>query len=163
MGECRTPGYIVQTSKVGPGPPRVQAGPPGMGSGPPPRMGSGPPTMGSQGLRTEHTRALNRTQAGVRCRHVSGPSLVGSEPVRIYSCSPLHVAYCAQLKPTGGTQHDASGPRVPPHSLRIRRALVHSTDRRRAKSMIRGPSCYSPLLARFGYQCCMDCGHQDSR
>jgi hypothetical protein len=29
-----------------------------------PRMGSEPPTMGSQGPRTEHTRALNRTQAG---------------------------------------------------------------------------------------------------
>jgi hypothetical protein len=27
MVECRTPGYTVQTSKVGPGPPRVQAGP----------------------------------------------------------------------------------------------------------------------------------------
>jgi hypothetical protein len=32
----------------------------------PPRMGSGPPTMGSHGSRTEHTRALIRTQAGVR-------------------------------------------------------------------------------------------------
>jgi hypothetical protein len=29
MGECRTPGYTVRTSKVGPGPPRVQAGPHG--------------------------------------------------------------------------------------------------------------------------------------
>jgi hypothetical protein len=27
MGECRTPGYTVRTSKVGLGPPRVQAGP----------------------------------------------------------------------------------------------------------------------------------------
>jgi hypothetical protein len=27
MVECRTPGYKVQTSKVGPGPPRVQVGP----------------------------------------------------------------------------------------------------------------------------------------
>jgi hypothetical protein len=48
---------------------------PGIGFGPS-RMGSGPPTMGSQGLRTEHTRALNRTQARVRYRHVSKPSLV---------------------------------------------------------------------------------------
>jgi hypothetical protein len=68
MGECRTPGYIVWTSKIGPGPPRVQAGPP--------RMGSGPPTMGSQGSRTEHTSALFRTHAGVRYRHVSRPDLV---------------------------------------------------------------------------------------
>jgi hypothetical protein len=27
MVECRTPGYTVRTSKVGPGPPHVQAGP----------------------------------------------------------------------------------------------------------------------------------------
>jgi hypothetical protein len=54
-----------------------------------PRMGSGPPTMGSQSSRIEHTRTLNRTQAGVQCRHVSGPSVVGSGPVRTYSCSPL--------------------------------------------------------------------------
>jgi hypothetical protein len=60
---------------------------PGMGSGPP-CMGSGPPTVGSQGLRTKHTRALIRTQAGVRCRHVSRPDLVGSGPYHINSCSP---------------------------------------------------------------------------
>jgi hypothetical protein len=48
---------------------------PGMGSGPP-CMGSGPPTMGSKGSRTEHTRALFRTQAGVQCRHVSIPDMV---------------------------------------------------------------------------------------
>jgi hypothetical protein len=54
-----------------------------------PRMGSGPPTIGSQVPRTEHTQALNRTQAGVRCRHMSGPSLVGSGPIRIHSCPPL--------------------------------------------------------------------------
>jgi hypothetical protein len=39
---------------------------PRMGSGPPPRMGSGPPTVGSQGSRTEHARALIRTQEGVQ-------------------------------------------------------------------------------------------------
>jgi hypothetical protein len=60
---------------------------PGMGSGPP-CMGPGPPTVGSQGYRTEHTRALIRTQAGVRCRHVSRPDLVGSRPYHINSCSP---------------------------------------------------------------------------
>jgi hypothetical protein len=61
---------------------------PRMGSRPP-RMGSGPPTVGSQGSRTEHTRALIRTQAGVWSRHVSRPGLVGSGPIRIHSCSPL--------------------------------------------------------------------------
>jgi hypothetical protein len=111
MVECRTPGYTVQTTKVGPGPPRVQAGPLEWDPDPPPpRMGSWPPTMGSQCPRTEHTRAFNRTQAGVRCRHVSGPSLVDSGPVRKNSCPPAqaethcsYVAYCVRLKPTGGT------------------------------------------------------------
>jgi hypothetical protein len=77
MGERRTSGYAVWTSKVGPGPPRVQARPLERN---PPRMGSGQPTMGSQGPRTEHTWALNRTQAGVRYRHVSRPSLVRTCP-----------------------------------------------------------------------------------
>jgi hypothetical protein len=53
------------------------------------------------------------------------------------------VAYYARYKPTSGTWHDASGLRVPSHSLRIRRAPVHSTDRRRAQSTIRGPRNYS--------------------
>jgi hypothetical protein len=37
------------------------------------------------------------------------------------------VAYCARHKPTGGTWHDASRLRAPSHSLRIRRAPIHST------------------------------------
>jgi hypothetical protein len=41
-----------------------------------PGMGSGSPTVGSQGPRTERTLVLNRTQAEVRCRHVSRSSLV---------------------------------------------------------------------------------------
>jgi hypothetical protein len=53
------------------------------------------------------------------------------------------VAYCARHKPTGGTWHDTSGLRAPSHSLRIRRAHVHSTDRRHAQSTIRGPRSYS--------------------
>jgi hypothetical protein len=69
----------------------------------PPRMGSGPPTMGSQGLRTKHTRALNRTQAEVQCRHVSGPSLVGSGPVRRYSYSPF------RRRPDATMWHTARG------------------------------------------------------
>jgi hypothetical protein len=59
---------------------------PGMGSRPP-YVGSGPRIVGSQGSRTEHTRALIRTQAGVRCRHVSRPDLVGSGPYHIHSYS----------------------------------------------------------------------------
>jgi hypothetical protein len=85
MGERQTPGYTVRTPKVGLGPPRVQAGPLEWDPDPP-RMGSGSPTMGSQGRRTEHTRALNRTQAG------SGtdtcPDLVWCGPIRIRFCSP---------------------------------------------------------------------------
>jgi hypothetical protein len=53
-----------------------------------PRMGSEPPTVGSQGSRTERTRALIRTQVGVRSRHVSRPDLVGSKPYHIHYCSP---------------------------------------------------------------------------
>jgi hypothetical protein len=43
---------------------------------------------GVPGSRTEHTRALIRAHAGVRCRHVSRPSLLGSGPNRIYSYCP---------------------------------------------------------------------------
>jgi hypothetical protein len=86
MGRCRTPVYTVWASKFGPGPPRVRTGP--LEWDPDPCMGSGPPTVGSQGSRTEHTRALIRTQAGVRCRHMSRPDLVGSGPYHIHSCSP---------------------------------------------------------------------------
>jgi hypothetical protein len=49
----RTPGYIGRTSKVGPGPPLVQAGPP-------PPYGVRAALRGSKGPRTEHTWALNR-------------------------------------------------------------------------------------------------------
>jgi hypothetical protein len=79
--------------------PRVQAGPLEWDlDPPPPRMGSGPPTMGSQASRTEHARAWNKTQAGVRCRHVSRPG-----PVRIYSYSPL------RRGPVAATWHTARG------------------------------------------------------
>jgi hypothetical protein len=71
---------------------------PGMESGPF-RMGSGPPTIGSQGPRTEHTRALNRAQAGVRYRHVSKPSLVRTCPRTLLLPTQAetrccHVAHC---------------------------------------------------------------------
>jgi hypothetical protein len=91
-GERRTPGYAVRTPRVGPGPPDIQSGPPrlvpdlhvckldpwnGIRT---PLYGVRVPTGGSQGPRTVHTRALNRTQEGVRCRHVSRPRLVRTYP-----------------------------------------------------------------------------------
>jgi hypothetical protein len=148
MGKCRTPRYVVRTSKFGLGPPRVRTEPlewdpdplygvraahsrvprfqarthPGLGQGP----GGGPvptrvQTWFDENRTYPHTLLLP-TQAGTRC---------------------CHVAYCARHKPTGGTWHDASGLRPPSHSLRIRRAPVHSTDRLRAQSTIRGPRSYS--------------------
>jgi hypothetical protein len=71
---------------------------PGMESEPP-GMGSRPPTMGSQGPRTENTRVLNKTQAGVRYRHVSRPSLVRTCPHTLLLPAQAetrccHVAYC---------------------------------------------------------------------
>jgi hypothetical protein len=102
MRECRTPGYTVRTSKFDPGPPRVRTRPLEWDPDPS-RMGSGPPTVGSQGSRAEHTRTLIRAQAGVRCRHVSRPGLVGSGPIRIHSCSPL------MQRPDAVTWHTARG------------------------------------------------------
>jgi hypothetical protein len=106
-------------------------------------MGSRPPTVGSQGLRTERARALIRAKVG------------GLVPIRVRTCPHTllfpaqaetrccHVAYYTRHKTTGGTWHDASGLRVPSHSLRIRHAPVHSTDRRCAQSTISGPCNYS--------------------
>jgi hypothetical protein len=97
--ERRTSGYAVQTPKGGPGPPRVQAGPLEWDLDPS-VWGLGRPQWGFQGPRTEHARALNWTQAGVRCRHVSRLSLVWTCPhmpllpaqAETRCC---HVAYCA--------------------------------------------------------------------
>jgi hypothetical protein len=113
-------------------------------------MGPGPPIVASQGSRIEHTRALTKT---------GGPEPTRVQPwsggIRTYSHTLLlpaqaetrccHVTYYARHKPTGGTWHDASGLRASSHSLRIRRALVHSTDRRRAQSTIHGPRSYSHI------------------
>jgi hypothetical protein len=111
MGRCRTPIYMVRASKFGPGPPRVRTGPlewvwtslygvQATHGGVPSfrtehtraliraQAGVRASHGGVPGSRTEHTRALIRAQAGVRCRHVSRPSLVGSVPNHIYSCSP---------------------------------------------------------------------------
>jgi hypothetical protein len=46
MGEYQTPEYTVWTSKVGPGPPRVQAGPLEWDPDPPPVWGLGRPQWG---------------------------------------------------------------------------------------------------------------------
>ena len=138
-----------------------------------PRMGSGPPVWGP-GRPQWFPGFQGRTYPGLNQDPGRGP-----EPTRVQTWSGgirtyphtlllpaqaetrcCHVAYCARHKPTGGTWHDASGLRAPSHSLRIRRAPVHSTDRRRAQSTIRGPCSYSHIT---DYQCGMDCGHHDSR
>jgi hypothetical protein len=111
-GERQTPGYIVRSPRLVPDPPDIQSGPqgwswtstcaswtPGMGSGPPPIWGLGH-HRGSQGPRTEHTRALNRTQAGVWYQHVSRPSLVRTCPHTLLLPAQAetrccHMAYCA--------------------------------------------------------------------
>jgi hypothetical protein len=67
------------------------------------------------------------------------------------------VVYCAWQKPTSETRRDASGLRAP--SRQIRRAPVHSTDRRRAQSTIRGPHSYSPLLPHYSYGNCPSMQH----
>jgi hypothetical protein len=91
-GRVPDPWIYSPDPKVGLGPSDIQVGPPvlvlnlhlcqpdpwnGIRT---PRMGSGLPTGWSQGPKTEHTQAVNRTQAGVWCRHVSRPSLVWTYP-----------------------------------------------------------------------------------
>jgi hypothetical protein len=159
-----------------------------------PRMGSGPPPP-PYGVRVAHSRVprfQDITHPGLNQGPGGGPVptrvQIWSGGIRIYPHTLLlpaqaetrccHVAYCARHKPTGGTWHDASGLRAPSHSLRIRRAPVHSTDRWRAQSMIRGPCSYSHVTISRAmthhysyvskkrvtvYQCCMDCSHHDSR
>jgi hypothetical protein len=77
-------------------------------------MGSGPPTVGSQGSRTEHTRALNGTQAGVRSRHVSRPDLVGFGPYHIHSCSPPRRRPDAATWPTARDVSQRAEPDIKP-------------------------------------------------
>jgi hypothetical protein len=105
------------------------------------------------GVRAAHSRVpkfQDRTQPGLNQGLGGGPV---PTRVRTYPHTLLlpaqaetrccHVAYCAWHRPTGGTWHNASGLRAPSHSSRIRRMPVHSTDRRRAQSTIRGPRNYS--------------------
>jgi hypothetical protein len=120
---------------------------PRMGSGPL-CVGSRPLTAGSRDSRIEYTQGLDKAQAGVRCRHVSGP-------YRIHFCSPSRRRPDAATWPTTRDVSQRTEPGVslwatpPLHLLRIRRALVHSSGRRRAWSMLRGPCYYSSLLARY--------------
>jgi hypothetical protein len=109
-----------------------------------PRMGSGPLCVGSEPLtagsrdsRTEYTQALDKAQAGVRCRHVS-------RPYRIHFCSPPRQRPDAATWPTARDVSQRTEPGVslwatpPLHLLRIRRAPVHSSGRRRTWSTLRG-------------------------
>jgi hypothetical protein len=184
MAKCRTPGYTVQTSKFGPRPPRVRTGPLEWDPDPP-----------SYGVQTAHSRVpefQDRAHPGLNQGPSGGPVptrvQTRSGRIRTYLHTLLlpaqaetrccHVAYCVRHKPTGGTWHHAFGLRAPSHSLRIRRAPVHSTGRRHAQSTIRGSCHYSHVtLARImihhysrvtrkritTYQCCMDCSHHDFR
>jgi hypothetical protein len=151
---CRTPVYTVQAYKFGLGPPRVRTEPLEWDPDHP------------YGVRTAHSGVPgfhDRTYPGLNQDPGGGPEptrvQTWSGGIRIYPHTLLlpaqaetrccHVAYCARHKPKGGTWYDASRLRAPSHSLRIRRAPVHSADRRHTQSMIRGPCSYSPLLPRY--------------
>jgi hypothetical protein len=113
-------------------------------------MGTGPPLYGVRAAHSRVPRFQDRSRPSFNQGLGGGPvstrvrtcphTLLFSaqEETRCYL-----VAYYARHKPTGGTWHDASGLRASSHSLRIRRVPVHSTDRRRAQSTIRGPRSYS--------------------
>jgi hypothetical protein len=73
MGKCRTPGYTVQTSKFGPGPPHVQTGPLEWDPNPP-----------SYGVRATHNTVLrfqDRTRPGFNQGSGGGPV-----PTRVRTC-----------------------------------------------------------------------------
>jgi hypothetical protein len=145
-------------------------------------MGPGPPTVGSQ---DRAYPGLNQVPGGgpvpTRVQIWSGGIWTLSHTLLLPAQAETrccHVACCAWRKPMGGTWHEASGLRAFLHSLRIRCASVHSSDRRRAQSTLRGPCSYSHVTIartmthhysciskkRFtAYQCCMDCSHHDSR
>jgi hypothetical protein len=130
--------------------------------GPDPWNGIWTPPYGVRATHSRVPRFQNRTHPGLN----QGPG-GGPEPTRVHTWSGIriyphtlllpaqaetrccHVAYCARHKPMGGTWYDASGLRAPSHSLRIRRAPVHSADRWHTQSMIRGSCSYSPLLPRY--------------
>jgi hypothetical protein len=79
---------------------------------PPPRLGSGPPIVRSQGPRAEHTRALNRTQAGVW--YDTCPYLVWCGPIRIHFSSPPRRRPDAATWPTARDVSQQAEPDVGP-------------------------------------------------
>jgi hypothetical protein len=149
---------------------------PRMASGPPPRMGSGTPTMGSQGSRAEHTRALVRTQAGVRCQHVSRLDLV-------ITYTPPPRSDGDPMLPCGILRTVLANGWNLAWRLWATRAFTFITDKACACPFHWQAACpvhdtwavqllaryyiegnHSLLLVRVtAYQCCMDCGHHDSR
>jgi hypothetical protein len=120
------------------GPLDIQSGPPSLVQdphvyGPDPWNGIRPPPPPPYGVRAAHSR-VSRFQDRT---HQSFNQGLGGGPVptRVRTCPHTlmfpaqaktrccHVAYYARHKPTGRTWNDASGLRVPSHSLRIRRVL----------------------------------------
>lgn len=149
MGKCRTPACIAWTSGYDPRPPR----PPGTTQDlhvPQDRTR----TPLSE-VRTTHGKVPEQRIPWPRSGTYRGPTQILVRGLSSALSLPAqaetrccHIAYYARHKPTGVTLHDASGLRVPSHPLRIRRAPVHSTDRRRVQSTICGSCNDSSLLIR---------------
>jgi hypothetical protein len=148
MGKCRTPVYTVQASKFGPRPPRVRTGP--LEWDPNPPYGVWAAHSGVPGFQDRTYLGLNQDPGGglelTRVQTQSGGIRTLSHTLLLPAQTETrccHVAYYARRKPTSGAWHKASGLRASLHLLRIRRVSVHSSDRRRAQSMLRGPCSYS--------------------
>jgi hypothetical protein len=121
---------------------------PGMGSRPP-VWGPGRPQWGPR-VPGQNIPGLNQDPGGgpvpTRVHTWSGGIRTLSHTVLLPAQAETrwcHVAYYTRRKPTGRTWHEASGLCASLHSLRIRRVPVHSGDRRRAESTLRGPCSYS--------------------
>jgi hypothetical protein len=153
------------------GPLDIQFGPPSLVQdphmyGPDPWNGIQTPPYGARATHSRVPRSQDRTHLVLNQDPGGGPvptrvrtyphTLLLPAQVETRCC---HVAYCAPHKPTSGTWHDASGLHAPSHSLQIRHASVHSTNRRRAQSTIRGSCSYSPLLPHYSYGNCPSMQH----
>jgi hypothetical protein len=83
MGERRTPGYIVWTSKFGPGPPCVQAGPLEWDPDPPPPVwGPDRPQWGPR------LPGQNMLEPGTRLRRGSGADTCPGPDLSLYTPAP---------------------------------------------------------------------------
>jgi hypothetical protein len=91
-----------------------------MGSGPL-CVGSGLFTAGSRDSRTEHAQALDMAQAGVRCRHVSGP-------YRMHFCSPPRRRPDAATWPTARDVSQRTKPDVKPLGYTTPAFIVDKTS-----------------------------------